>query len=62
MLVKSESTSKLPIDNVGSSSQISEFLVQGFSMGNKNLLKLYVGVCKTDRVGPNRWGKATVYL
>ena len=55
MLVKSESTSKLLINNVGPCSHISSaklngsltvysFLVKGFNMGTKNLARLYVGV------------------
>ena len=61
MLLKSESTPKLPIDNVGSSSHISSanwneslteysFLVKGFNMETKNLARLYVGVCKADKI------------
>ena len=64
MLVKSESTSNLPIDNVGSCSYISSanwnesltvysFLLKGFNMGTKNLARLYVGVCKADKIGRN---------
>ena len=57
LLVKSESTSKLPIDNEGSCSQISSakrnesltvysFLIKISNIGTKNLARLYVGVCK----------------
>ena len=64
MFVKSESTSKLPIDNEGSCSQISSaklnesltvytFLVQVSNIGTKNLARLYVGVCKADRIDLN---------
>ena len=68
MLVKSESASKLPIDNVGSSSHISSvnrnksltmysFLVQEFNMGTRILARLYAGVCKANKRG--RSGKQT---
>ena len=61
MLVKNEYTSKLSIDNLGSCSHISSanwneslaaysFLVKGFDMGIKNLARLYVGVCKADKI------------
>ena len=64
MLVKSESTSKLHIDNVEFCSHISSanwnesltvysLLVKGFNMGTKNLARSYVGVSKTDKTGRN---------
>ena len=64
MLVKSESTSKLPIVNVGSCSLIfSEnwkesltmylFIVKGFNIGTKNLQRLYVGIYKPNKIGWN---------
>ena len=64
MLVKSESTSKLPLDNVVSCSQISSakwnesltvysVLVKVFNLGTKNLKRFYVGTCKIDRIGLN---------
>ena len=64
MLVKSDSTSKLPIDNVGACSHISSanwkksltaysFLVERFNVRTKNLARLFVGVSKADRFGRN---------
>ena len=71
MFVKTESASKLPIDNEESCSQIfsakSEslsvysFLVKIFNIGTKNLEKLYVGVCKADRIGLNVGQPSTTY-
>ena len=68
MLVKSESVSKLPIDNVRSWSHISlvngnesltmySFLVKEFNMGARILARLYVGVCKANKRGQS--GKQT---
>ena len=62
MLVKGVSTSKLPVDNVVSCSQISlvnwnesltvySFLVKGVNMRTKNSARVYVGVCKADKIG-----------
>ena len=73
MLVKSESISKLPIDNVGSCSHIPSanwndsltvysFLVKRFNMGTKNFPKLYVGVCKADKIGRNEGQASTCYV
>ena len=70
MLVKNGSTSKLPVVNVGSCSHISSenwnesltvysFLVKGFNMGTKNLARLYVGVCKADKIGLNEGQPST---
>ena len=67
MLVKSESTSKLPINNVGSCSHISSanwnesltvysFLFKGFNMETKSLARLYVGVCRAHKITRN-WGQ-----
>ena len=55
MLVKSESTCKIPIDNTGSCSKISSakwnesftvysFLVKEFDWENKHLVRLYMGI------------------
>ena len=63
MLVKSESSSKLSIDNVESCPHISSanwneslsvywFLVKGLNMGDKNLARLYVGFC-ADQIRRN---------
>ena len=70
MLVKSEPTSKLAIDNVGSCSHISStnwnesltvysFLVKGFNMGTKNLARLHVRLSKADKIARNGggWGR-----
>ena len=73
MLVKSGSTSKLPIDKVGSCSYIYSanwnesltvysFLVKGFDMTTKNLARLYVGVCKADKIRRNGGQPSTCCL
>ena len=73
MLAKSGSTSKLPIDDLGYCSHISSangnesqtvysFLIKGFNVGNKNLTRLYVGVCKTDKISQNRGQPSTCCL
>ena len=73
MLVKSESTSKLPIDNVGPCSHISSansnesltvylLHVKGFNKGIKNLARLYVGVCKANKIGRNGGQPSTCSL
>ena len=62
MLLKSESKSTLPIDNIGSCSHISSanrnvsltvypFLTKIFNMGTKNFARLYIGVWKADKIG-----------
>ena len=73
MLAKSGSTSKLPIDDLGYCSHISSangnesqtvysFLIKGFNVRNKNLTRLYVGVCKTDKISQNRGQPSTCCL
>ena len=64
MLVKSESTFKLRMDNEGSCSQITSakwnhfltvylLLVEGSNIGTKILARWLVRVCKVDRIGLN---------
>lgn len=71
MLIKSEFTPKLLIIDAGSWYQISLskliwvlnvylFLVKTFNTGTKDLVSLYIGACKTDKIGQN-W-VAAIYL
>ena len=64
MLVKSESTSKLPIgtrwvlltnlfSKLNESLTLFSFLVKGINMKTKGLARLYAGVCKADKIGRN---------
>ena len=73
VLVKSESTSTLTIDNIGSCSHISSanwnesltvylLLVKGFDTETKNLAKLYVRVYKADKIGRNGDQPSTCYF
>ena len=53
MLVKKESTSKLPIEHTVPCS------VKRFDIRTKNVAKLYVDVCKTDKIILNGWESST---